>query len=118
MFVDDGSWVQYVDGSLIEVVLEFGSVVGVTEKKIAALGVSCLPSSGGVSDQCSEFVGSVPRLAERDWGSIPHRAPSAGPSSAASGNVCAFDQLPQRLVVSVPVSPDDVAPDHGVLLLV
>ena len=39
-------------------------------------------------------------------------------TSAASGNVCALDQLTQGLVVSVPVSPDDVAADHGVLLLV
>jgi hypothetical protein len=39
-------------------------------------------------------------------------------ASAASGNVCALDQLTQPFVVSVAVAPDDVAPDHRVLLLV
>ena len=49
--------------------------------------------------------------------SIEFLANSRTPS-AASGNVCAFDQLSQGLVLSVPVPPDDVAADHGVLLFV
>ncbi len=39
-------------------------------------------------------------------------------TSAASGNVCALDQLAQRLVLSVAVPPDDVSADHRVLLFV
>src|ERR1035441_9874420 len=40
------------------------------------------------------------------------------PSSAASGNVCAFYQFTKRCVLSIAIPPDDVATDHRVLLFV
>ena len=39
-------------------------------------------------------------------------------SSAASGNVCAVDDLAECLVVGVAVAPSDVAADHRVLFVV
>src|SRR5207247_6196745 len=39
-------------------------------------------------------------------------------TSAASGNVCPFDDAAEPFVVGVVVAPDDVAADHAGLLLV
>jgi hypothetical protein len=39
-------------------------------------------------------------------------------TSAASGNVCALYQFTKGFVVSIPISPGDVATDHRVLLVV